>query len=87
MYHIVALVYLIVAGQSIIGEPARVSHKMVFKDIDSCQSFMKSETFEFQRAALADMMRNTVKLPVHEGEDTPDFAITITASCEEDTTL
>ena len=84
MFYIVALVYVIVAGQPVIDEPVKIPHAMVFKDLDACQAFLKSDTFAFQRAALADMLHQSINLPREEDQSPPDFAVTITASCEED---
>lgn len=90
-FHIVALVYFIVAGQPVIDEPVRVAHKMSFKDEDACQAFLKSDTYVFQRAALTDMMRLYIpKLKDDDGrplDEQPDTAVVIMASCEEDNSL
>jgi len=86
-FHIVALIYIIIAGQPIVDEPVRIPHKMVFQDLDACIAFMGSEPFSIQKAALSDMVRGSVKIPTAAGEDPPDFGIAITTSCEPDNTL
>lgn len=83
-FHIVALVYIIVSGQPIVDEPVRITHRLVFQEYQACVDFMKGEEFSIQKAALADMLRANIKIPVPDDIEKPDFGIAITSSCEPD---
>jgi hypothetical protein len=89
MWMIVALVYIIVAGEPVIDEPIKVNHILTFDTLDKCQAYLKGEEYGDQREELADLMRSTfvAKLEKDAGENAdvaPVPGIAITASCEED---
>jgi hypothetical protein len=89
-FHIVALVYILLAGgQMLDNEPVVVLHRAVFKDLDDCQAFLKGAEFLAQKQILADMLANSYKMPTpgedEDGQAVP--AVAITASCEPDNSL
>lgn len=89
MYHVIALVYVLVAGQLVNNEPLKITHKQVFEHFAECKDFLDSNDLAAQKQVLGAMVANAYKART-PGED-PDGAavpaITITASCEEDNSL
>lgn len=85
MFSIVALVYIIMAGETI-GEPLRMAHRGTFHGLASCQEHLTSEQFKAERAGLAAMVEDALlqKRKQADAEDQPLPAVTITASCEPD---
>lgn len=89
MYHVVALVYVLISGGVVGNEPVKVNHRQVFATLEKCQEFLKSDELQAQRAMLVAQIVSGYKV-VTPGED-PDGAETpagtSTASCEEDDSL
>jgi hypothetical protein len=91
LFNIIATVYILIAGQPIVDEPARVQHKATFKNIEECQAYMTSQSFELQRQALAEAFRRytaaKIKANLPEEEEVPDISVAVTATCEEDRSI
>lgn len=88
LFHIVVMVYVIVSGHPIVDEPTAVSHRRSFGSIEACQTYLKSEQFSEEREDFTATIRSGMKVPLaEESDEAPDFALTTTASCEEDGTL
>lgn len=88
MFKIIALVYVIVAGQPIMDEPAKISHRLSFNSYDQCSAFMQGEQFQIEKDALSNLFRSALEPKMKDDDDDPiDFAIAVTAGCEDDNTL
>lgn len=95
-FHIVALVYIMIAGKPLIDEPMRIPHKILFTSEQACNDYLKSDAFGHDRTDLAKIVSSEVSrklelsdaAPEHE-DDTPSATpgIAITASCEADNSL
>lgn len=85
MYMIVAVVYMIIAGQPY-GEPIRVNHRDTFTSLEACQEHLKSDKFAADRQQLSSRIEASFVQMRKEAdaEDQPLPALAITASCEQD---
>jgi hypothetical protein len=94
MFKIVALVYLIVAGQPF-AEPLKVTHNKQFVGLDGekeCMAYLASDAFAKQRGQLNLALSQTLAEKVAEEaeknkEAPPSTDVAITVSCEEDHSL
>jgi hypothetical protein len=94
MFKIVAMVYLIVAGQPF-AEPLKVTHNKQFVGLDGekeCMAYLNSVEFAKQRGQLNLTLSQTLAEKVAEQaekaeEDAPSTDVAITVSCEEDHSL
>lgn len=87
-YILVALVYIIAGGT--VDEPLRFTNKNHFASLEACQSYLTTDKFQQERAALYQLISLNIQ---QNGVDTEEDApialpgIAITVSCEEDKTL
>jgi hypothetical protein len=90
-FHIVALVYVMMAGKPTVDEPFTVNHKMTFSDETKCNDFLKSDEFAHQRSVLAKVFQDRIDEMAELDDAKPEAdapsgrpGVAVTASCVED---
>lgn len=89
MFKIVALVYIMIAGHPVVDAPDAFTIPESFKDLETCQGFLKSPEFADRRTQLsrfitATVSRSEAAKAAEAEEEMPVFDTAITASCVDD---
>lgn len=91
MFKIVALVYVMIAGQPV-GEPYPFTHYATFNGYDACVAYFKTDEFANYRTGLSRFVTVAVSREQEAKakkaeEDVPVFDTAIIAACHDDDRL